>query len=290
MRRGRALAGTEILLALGLLAFVGGAYAIEQFRSVDGSTHLSSLAAIALSAIPALLWLGYFYVQDLHEPEPKEFVLGVYLLGAFVAGPVSDFIIAQVLPDTGAAATSLTQFGGDRLVRTFLVIGMAQELCKYVAVRYTIYLSPEFNEPMDGIVYMSAAGIGFATYANYHYFQGLQGQVFLTTGAAHAVVTTLAHACFAGVLGYALGRAKFSTGSWSGRSMTLLLGLLAAVLLNGQFSLVQGVVNTAGLELHPWRGVAYAAGFAGIVFLVTSVLMRRHLAASPFRGRGGGAG
>ena len=36
------------------------------------------------------------------------------------------------------------------------------------------------------------------------------------------------------------------------------------------------------MDVHPWRGVAYAAGFAAAVFFVTSILMRQLLAISPF--------
>lgn len=282
MSRVRTVVATEILLVLGLLAFVGIAYAVEQAWTIDRAVRLSPLAAIVMSAVPAMLWLAYFYEQDRHEPEPKEYVLGVYLLGAFFAGPVAEFAVEQAMPVV-AMPRSFDAFSIDRIIYAFLVLALAQELCKYVAVRYTIYLSREFDEPMDGIVYMTAAGIGFATYQNYHYFMRLDGDVLLTTGAAHAVVTTLAHACFAGVLGYALGRAKFSNASPTGRSLTLLAGLLAAVVLNGQFYLVDSVIKTRGLEIHPWRGVAYAAGFAAVIFFITSLLMRRQLAISPFR-------
>jgi len=233
-----------------------------------------------MSAIPALLWMVYFYLQDRHEPEPEHYVFAVFLIGAFIAAPIAHFLIDLATPagGTGAAFDTLS---ADSAVWAFLVVALAQETSKYVVVRYSIYLSPEFDEPMDGIIYMTAAGIGFATYENYRTLQGLDGTVFMSTGAANAVITTLAHACFAGVLGYALGRAKFSTGSPRARTLTLLVGLLVAVALNGQFALLQNVVKTTGLEVQPWRGVLYAAGFAAAVFFVTSLLMRRHLSDSP---------
>jgi RsiW-degrading membrane proteinase PrsW (M82 family) len=277
----RTIVATDILLVLGLLAFVGVAYSVELVGGLGDAIRLSPIAGVAFSAIPAGLWLTYFYAQDRHEPEPKLFVLGVFLLGGFVAGPLSAFIIEDVMAI--GEATSLDRFGADRLLRAFLVVGVTQELCKYIVVRYTIYLSAEFDEPMDGIIYMTAAGIGFATYVNIDYFGALGGHVLLTTAAGHAVVTTLAHACFAGVLGYALGRAKFSKAAPPMRGLTLLAGLLMAALLNGQFDLLSDVVKGSGMKLHPWRGVAYTAGFAAIVFFVISILMRRLLDISPFR-------
>lgn len=281
MSRVRTLVATEILLVLGLLGFVGVAYAVETLWGLGTAIPLSPLAAIALSVAPALLWLAYFYAQDRHEPEPKLFVFGVFLLGAFIAGPTARFFVDFILAEAEPAATNLDRFAADRLISAFLVVGVAQELSKYLAVRYTIYLSAEFDEPMDGIIYMTAAGIGFATYENVSYFENLH-DVFLTTAAGHAVVTTLAHACFAGVLGYALGRAKFSSAKPHVRSLTLLAGLLIAAALNGQFAIVEEIVKEGGMQFHPWRGVAFAAGFAAIIFFITSILMRRLLAISPF--------
>lgn len=283
MSRVRTVVATEILLVLGLLGFVGLTYLVELIRGPSATIHLSPLAAVVLAAAPALLWLSYFYLQDRHEPEPKSYVLGVFLLGAFVAGPLASFFIDSVVGNP-IGGRSLERFGADRLLHAFLVVALTQELCKYLVVRYTIYLSPEFDEPMDGIIYMTAAGIGFATYENVHYFQALQ-HVFLTTAAARAVVATLAHACFAGVLGYALGRAKFSRLRPPLRNATLLAGLIVAAALNGQFALVEDVVQSGGMSSHPWRGVAYAAGFAAVIFFATSILMRRLLAISPFAPR-----
>jgi RsiW-degrading membrane proteinase PrsW (M82 family) len=280
LSRVRTVAATEILLVVGLVLFVVAAHVVERVLGIDGPVSVNKPMAIVMAAVPGLLWLVYFYLQDRHEPEPKHFVFGVYLAGAFVAAPMAYFLVDLARPAAGPGA-SIATLSGDNLVWAFLIVALAQETSKYVVVRYSVYLSPEFDEPMDGIVYMTAAGIGFATYQNYHYLQGLDGSVFLSAGAANTVVVTLAHACFAGVLGYALGRAKFSTVDPVRRSLILLAGLLVAVALNGQFGLLEGIVKSTGLEVQPWRGVAYAAGFAAAVFFVTSLLMRQHLSASP---------
>lgn len=283
MSRIRTVVATEILLVLGLLAFVAGAHVVEHIFDLRDSIDLSPLGALVMSAVPGLLWLTYFYIQDRHEPEPTHYVLGVYLLGCFVAGPMSEFLTDVLLTPVPLATRSLDLFAADRLVRAFLLVALAQEFCKYVVVRYTIYRSPEFDEPMDGVVYMTAAGVGFATWDNYLAFRTLEGNVFLSVGAADAVITTLAHACFAGIMGYVLGRARFSARSDTRRSLTLFIGLAIAAALSGQFHLVESAVSQAGMDVAPWRGLAYAAGFAAACFFVISLLMRRLLAISPFR-------
>jgi RsiW-degrading membrane proteinase PrsW (M82 family) len=283
MSRVRTVAATEILLVVGLVLFVVAAYVVESLLGIDGPVTVDKPMAIVMAAIPGLLWLVYFYLQDRHEPEPKHFVFAVYLAGAFLAAPISHFVIDLARPPR--SGFSLALFSTENIIWAVLVVGLAQEGAKYAVVRYSIYLSSEFDEPMDGIVYMTAAGIGFATYENYYYLQGLDGTVFMGAGAANAVITTLAHACFAGVLGYALGRAKFDSADPTRRGLVLLAGLVVAAVLNGQFAVLEGIVKSSGLEVQPLRGLAYAAGFAAAVFFVTSLLMRRHLDASPHLAR-----
>jgi protease PrsW len=167
------------------------------------------------------------------------------------------------------------------------VIGMVQEMAKYVVVRYSIYRHAELDEPMDGIVYMMAAGIGFATAQNFHHLAELGGSVVLSQAAMSTVINTLAHACFAGVLGYALGWAKFSQAAPLVRGGKLLAGLCVAAALNGVFTSLEDRVTLAGVNASAaWRGLALAAGFAAVVFFAVSMLMRRQLAASPFRATG----
>ena len=284
--RVRAVARTEALLIGGLIGLVALAWIVERALSPGAPVHLGDVPALVLCAVPALVWLGYFYLQDRHEPEPKEYVLAVYLLGAFVAWPLARFVTA-LWPAATFAGGPLTP----RSVFAAIVPGgLAQELAKYLVVRYSVYMSDEFDEPMDGIVYMTAAGIGFATAENWHAIRAAGGTVFLAVGTMNIVVATLAHGCFAGVLGYALGIARWT---WAARrGPVILIGLLIAATLNGVFSLVDDQVRMAGMTVQPWRSVAFATVFAGAVFAITYALMRRHLAASPMAtaDRGGPSG
>ncbi|MCG8425414.1 MAG: PrsW family glutamic-type intramembrane protease [Proteobacteria bacterium] len=283
MSRIRTVVATEIVLLFGLLGYVGVAYAVERGAGLTTALDLSPPGALVISAVPALLWLAYFYVQDRYEPEPVHYVVGVYLLGCLVAGPLSGVLIELLLTPRPLTIQTVHPLSFERIVRALLIVALAQELCKYVVVRYTVYLSPEFDEPMDGLVYMTAAGIGVATWKNYHYLDGLAGNVFLTFGAAKAVITTLADACFAGVMGYAMGRAKFSSLSSGYRSAILFAGLLLATGLNGLFQTVENAITAAGMDMEPWRALAYTALFAAAVFFATSLLMRGLLMRSPFR-------
>lgn len=277
------LVGTKFLLVAGLVGFVLVCWLGELVAGLDRPVHLGPALAALMAGIPAMLWLGFFYLMDRHEPEPKQLVVGVCLLGTLIAAPLADFVQYQAVPPLAVEQHGLDALALDRILYAVLVAGLTQEMCKYAVVRYTIYMSREFDEPMDGIVYMMACGTGFAVWLNYHRLSGQGHQVWLSTGAAQAVVTTLAHASFAGVLGYVMGRAKFSRRSAPVRGALLMLGLLGAATLNGSFTVVENWLEQSGMALHRWRGVFWAAVSASAVFAVTWFVSQRLLARSPFR-------
>ncbi|WP_161937294.1 PrsW family glutamic-type intramembrane protease, partial [Tepidibacillus decaturensis] len=66
----------------------------------------------------------------------------------------------------------------------------------------------EFNEPYDGVVYSVAVSIGFATLENlgYLFFHSSQPAMILLRG----LLPVSGHALFAIMMGYFLGKAKFS--------------------------------------------------------------------------------
>jgi len=283
LRRARTLVGTKFMLIAGLLGFVVFAWLVELVAGLHDPGHLGPLLAAIMAGIPAVFWLGFFYLMDRHEPEPKQLVAGVCVLGTLIAAPLADFVLSQFAPPAPLGVAGLSPFSPDRIVHAVLIVGLAQEMCKYAVVRYTIYLSPEFDEPMDGIVYMMACGTGFAVWVNYHRLSGQHHEVYLSIGAAQAVVTTLAHASFAGVLGYVMGRAKFSRRRAPVRGILVMLGLLLAAAFNGQFTLVAGWVVQRGLAVHPWYSVGYAALSAAAIFGIIWLVSQRLLALSPFR-------
>lgn len=282
LRRARTLVGTKFLLIAGLVGYVLIAWLVELVAGL-GAVNLGPLLAAAMAGIPAVFWLGFFYLMDRHEPEPKQLVAGVCVLGALIAAPLADFVQSQFAPGAALGVAVVSPFASDRVLHAVLIAGLSQEMCKYAVVRYTIYLSREFDEPMDGIVYMMACGTGFAVWVNYHRLASQNHEAYLSIASARAVVTTLAHASFAGLLGYVMGRAKFSRRSAPVRGTLLMLGLLCAAAFNGQFTLVASWVEQRGLTQHPWYGVGYAALSASAVFGLLWLVSQQLLARSPFR-------
>ncbi len=259
------------LIALGV--FIGLVYVgVLVFQHVVTAASLL-VTGVVLAIIPALIWLAFFYQQDRVEPDPKGYVLGVFALGALLATAVGIPLIDQVFRvSEWLYADTLTT-----LLGSILVVGFVQEFLKYAAVRYSIYTSPEFDEATDGVIYATAAGLGFATILNIQ-FVLQSGGLDLTTGVIRMVVVALAQASFAGITGYFLGRAKFeSEPVW-----WMPLGLTLAAVANGLFTwlrgrVVQGDLSLAGSGANPWLGLLLAALVAGLTTAIVLWLVRRNI-------------
>ena len=86
-----------------------------------------------------------------------------------------------------------------------LVIGPAEEACKYFTFKRNIFNDREFDHTYDGVVYGAAAALGFATLENVIYVL----QYGLLTGLLRAILSVPLHA-FTGILmGYYFGLSKF---------------------------------------------------------------------------------
>jgi protease PrsW len=228
-------------------------------------------AGILLALVPALLWLVFFYAQDRFEPEPKRYVLGVALIGALLAAAIGIPVVRNLYRVQDWLGYSL----GVYLLGSVLVVGYVQEFLKYAAVRYSVYLLPEFDERMDGVLYGTAAGLGYATMLNFRYVID-SGGVDLGVGIVRIVVTALAQASFAGISGYFLGRAKFEDEPvwW------LPLGVSIAAVLNGVFTVVLGGLTrtramVTGQMATPWPGLVLATVVAAVTLGVLLALIRR---------------
>jgi RsiW-degrading membrane proteinase PrsW (M82 family) len=288
MSRVRTVVTTDILLLLVGLALAAVAFVIERLAGLDDPVELSPALALALAAVPGAVWLAYFSAHDRADAAPRRFVLGVYLLGAVAAGPLAELAVSQVVGWQGLAPPALSPLAPVRVIETFAVVALAQQIATYAVVRYSVFATSEFATPLDGIVYTTAAALGLATYTSYRHIEVLNGAIYLSAGAGQAVLASIEGACTAGALGYAMARAKFATRAPAARSATLFSGIVAAAVMGGQFHLVRSMLETDGFVHHRWRGLAYTAGLAVVILFVVSLLVRRLVATPTPAGRGGG--
>ena len=133
-------------------------------------------------------------------------------------------IASRILEPTG----SMTLF---LLVENFLIIALAEEGFKRLAMRGLTWRHPAFNFRFDGVVYGVAAALGFAAFENVMYILGYGLGV-----APVRAVTAIPLQCIAGVfMGHYYGMAKYflSRGMEAESRRNMRLSLLVPVLIHG---------------------------------------------------------
>jgi RsiW-degrading membrane proteinase PrsW (M82 family) len=179
------------------------------------------LGILSAGVAPGLALLSYFYLKDEYEPEPVSLVFRTFLYGVLLVFPI--MFIQHVLETEHLLKSDL--------LNAFFGSGILEEFFKWFILFYLIYQHVEFDEPFDGIVYGVAVSLGFATVENIFYL--------VANGIEHAMTRALlpvsSHALFGVIMGFYLGKAKFTKGN---KAKWILLSLLLPMLLHGSYDFI----------------------------------------------------
>jgi len=266
--RAQAIA-VAILVALVVVATVIGTVA---GRSLAGLPLL--VIGLVIAVVPAVVWMVLFYREDRVEPEPRTYVLGVAALGALLASGVGIPFLNNVL--------AIGSWSGDsvivQLAASILGIGLVEAALVYAAVRVSVYGTSEFDEATDGVIYGTAAGLGYATVLNIALILD-SGGAALSYGTISVVLTSLILAGAGGIVGHFLSGQKLRGRPvwWSAAGV-----LVAAVLLGGYATIRSvvsaGTASVAGILVGPWVGLVIAIILAAAVYAVLTRIVRQEIA------------
>ncbi|WP_411895562.1 PrsW family intramembrane metalloprotease [Winogradskyella sp. A2] len=179
---------------------------------------------VLFAVAPVLVILIYIYLQDKYEKEPVGLLILNFILGAIV----SIIIVTIIYLFTGHFIPVTDKYSiWQQFIQAFLVVGLSEEFSKYIIVKYFAQPRKAFNEQYDGIVYAVMVSMGFACTENVLYV--LEGGYQIAVLRAFTAVP--AHATFGILMGYYMGKAKFS----KHRLRLNITGLLLAVLFHGAY-------------------------------------------------------
>lgn len=215
---------------------------------------MSILNLILAALAPVVAIIVYIYAKDKHEKEPRRLMFYTFLFGAFLSifiTTVLYVIFDYILPIN--KDTVLQQF-----IKAFLIVGLTEEFSKYIIVRYYSQRRSEFNEPFDGIVYAVMVSMGFAATENILYV--LEGGYEVALLRAFTAIP--AHATFAVIMGFFMGRAKFS----KNRIKWNLIGLLGAIIFHGAYDFFLFIHFIPGI----WVG-AFASLILGLFLSLKAI-------------------
>jgi len=235
----------------------------EKLRYWCAVAH-SSWQIAASGALPALVAMWLVDRLDAKRPEPPRLRRLVAFMGMLSVIPA--LIIEVVLGQTvGEKVPPVLTYQGASF-HAFVVAAFVEEACKIYVVYRIVWRRPEFDERMDGIVYASRAGLGFALVENVLYLlreQSLGGQ--LQVWVMRAVLAVPGHAMWTGMIGAMAARRRFDR-----RGLGLVGGYLLAVAFHGAYDFcvflqvplhLEGYDNLARLAMPALIGLTLLAFF-----------------------------
>ncbi|MBU7031563.1 MAG: PrsW family intramembrane metalloprotease [Theionarchaea archaeon] len=205
---------------------------------------------LILAFAPGIFWMWFFWRKDTYDREPLRLLLRTFILGAAVVVPV-------------AGVEELFVFGEG--IIAMMMVGIFEETAKFLPVVLYVYKRPEFDEVMDGIIYATAASLGFASLENLFYILSFGPSVMI----GRAILSTLGHVLFSSFWGYSLGLKKIT-----GKN-TVLVGLIGASVAHGIYNIV--------LMAQFWFVNILAIPFMWVLYSSMTGKIKQSLKMSPFR-------
>ena len=156
-----------------------------------------------------------------------------------------------------------------------------EEAVKFYAVRSIVLNNPLFDEPVDAMIYMIAAALGFAAIENtLIVFQTTPDGIATTinTLILRFIGATLLHALSSGLLGYFLAVSWFFRHH---RKKLFFIGIIIATLFHFTFNTI--IFAFSGELLALLYTTSLLLGMAFLVSILFDKLKSRHVS-SPFSG------
>ena len=182
---------------------------------------------IMLGLIPSIIWL-LFYLQEDKHPEPKEMVVKIFLYGLLMTIPTLGIEIGL----NKVFSFSHFSYVISLIINFFVIVALTEEVMKYLVIKLGVLNNPEFDEPIDAMIYMIIAALGFAAMENIALLfsvNGALGQALLVL-FGRFIGATFLHALCSANIGYFLALSFLNEKS---RFRFLFLGFGASILLHG---------------------------------------------------------
>jgi RsiW-degrading membrane proteinase PrsW (M82 family) len=195
------------------------------------------LIYIILGLAPSTIWLLFFLRKDSH-PEPNRMILKIFFYGMLIAIPAAliEIVILKIVQGNWIWIKTFPFLFF--VLYNFLGVALIEEFLKYLVIKQKTINNPEFDEPLDAMLYMIIAALGFAALENiFVLLPGEKSLLFLETISVISlrfIGATFLHALCSGLTGFFLALSFFETKK---RLRLIILGLGIATLLHGLYNL-----------------------------------------------------
>ncbi|MBX4189924.1 PrsW family intramembrane metalloprotease [Candidatus Parcubacteria bacterium] len=227
-------------------------------------TPLHAESLVVLGILPSLVWLTFYLKQD-RNPEPKSMISKTFLMG-IILSPLAILFqagfgqLSQIWPSPIFEGSSAA---------FFLWAALVEEVVKFSAVWFIVLKSPEFDEPVDAMIYLITAGLGFAAIENILVlFRTIPNgaSAAFTIWTLRSVGATLLHALSCAITGYFLAMAWFFQHH---RKKLILVGLVLATMFHFTFNMFLAAAD------GQLRGLGLATSLLGVMSFLVSMLFAK---------------
>jgi len=154
------------------------------------------------------MWAWVLRRYDRLEPEPIKVLLRVGLVGGLMSVILA--IIGNSLADHFLGLNGFVNDPAGRInlplaLASAVFIGLNEETWKFLATVRLVKKLPEFDQPIDGMIYAMTVALGFAAIENVEYIVRFGAGVLV----ARSVLSMPIHLACAAIWGYGLARARF---------------------------------------------------------------------------------
>ena len=235
------------------------------------SAFLVLLLSIVGSVLPTIIYVLVVWRIDRYEKEPVQLLTVAFLWGALPAIAVSAIIEIA----TDAPVVVMSQ-GHHELVSSSFIAPPVEELVKGLALLGLLWLArAELDDVLDGIIYGSIIGFGFAMTENVFYLFGAWQEKGFGGWSIVVLIRAIAfgfsHATFTSFTGIGVGLARYEKSALR-RWLLILGGLSAATVAHSLHNFFLSVPNLCLLTIFvDWAGVS-------VVFVVILLAWRRERA------------
>lgn len=154
------------------------------------------------------VWLWVLRRYDRLKPEPIKVLLWVGLLGGFlsiVPAIVCNSLASHFLGMGGFIGNASRKISLPLALASAVFIGINEETWKFLATLRLVRKLPEFDEPIDGMIYAMTVALGFAAIENVEYMARFGPGVLVS----RFLLSIPIHLACGAIWGYGLARARF---------------------------------------------------------------------------------
>ncbi len=200
----------------------------------------SFILAFFGGVFPTFIWLYFWLQEDKKHPEPKRIIMRCFAYGMFSV-PVA--AIFQYIWNEFFINHADIEFLFKKhyliAIITLVIWAAAEELLKYISASRGGLTQKDNNEPIDPIVYMITAALGFAAFENVFYLFNLiiNGEPWsqvLITGNIRFIGATLLHVASSAVVGIFIALSYYKNKEVQARY--LLTGVVLSIVLHTIFN------------------------------------------------------